>query len=227
MALFFHSPVPSTPPRGPRTEQPFIFNDLPLFPLRLLTSFDSPPHDPGPNPNSAIESGTHSAISDSNDHGFFTSSPARTLTRSIAGSPNSAFAITSPFQDAAMRSLTPAQDENVDETNRKSPPIALRPLRPSSPVSPEAIPVSGPSEPLQPFDGRGAPLSPPQRELTPERPLVPTNAADWEAKKDIIQELYMNKNLILNDVVNIMLRTHNFKATCVCPQRHIRRSARD
>ncbi|KAK3396616.1 hypothetical protein B0T20DRAFT_502094 [Sordaria brevicollis] len=47
----------------------------------------------------------------------------------------------------------------------------------------------------------------------PERPLVPTCPADWEAKKDIIYDLYMNKNFILNDVVEIMLTTHRFKAT--------------
>lgn len=47
----------------------------------------------------------------------------------------------------------------------------------------------------------------------PERPLVPTCPADWEAKKDIIYDLYMNKNFILNDVVEIMLSTHRFKAT--------------
>lgn len=80
------------------------------------------------------------------------------------------------------------------------------------------MPVPGSSEvPIQSFIDHDAPEPSPQRELTPERPLVPTNAADWEAKKDIIQELYMNKNLILNDVVNIMLQTHNFKATYEVP----------
>ncbi|KAK4227404.1 hypothetical protein QBC38DRAFT_364390 [Podospora fimiseda] len=46
-----------------------------------------------------------------------------------------------------------------------------------------------------------------------EKPLVPTSAADWEAKKDIIQQLYMEKNLILNDVMDIMTKDHKFKAT--------------
>ncbi|KAK0725986.1 Clr5 domain-containing protein, partial [Lasiosphaeris hirsuta] len=46
-----------------------------------------------------------------------------------------------------------------------------------------------------------------------DRPLVPTSAADWEAKKDVINELYMARNLILNDVMAIMLSKHNFKAT--------------
>ncbi|KAK3489551.1 uncharacterized protein B0T23DRAFT_431000 [Neurospora hispaniola] len=53
----------------------------------------------------------------------------------------------------------------------------------------------------------------PTNHTLPERPLVPTCPADWEAKKDIIYDLYMNKNFILNDVVEIMLSTHRFKAT--------------
>lgn len=53
----------------------------------------------------------------------------------------------------------------------------------------------------------------PTNNTLPERPLVPTCPADWEAKKDIIYDLYMNKNFILNDVVEIMLSTHRFKAT--------------
>jgi hypothetical protein len=46
-----------------------------------------------------------------------------------------------------------------------------------------------------------------------ERPLVPTSAADWEDKKDTIEGLYMTQNLILNDVIEIMLSEHKFKAT--------------
>ena len=51
------------------------------------------------------------------------------------------------------------------------------------------------------------------RRPSPERPVVPSSTADWEAKKDIIHDLYMNQNLILNEVIDIMLATHNFKAT--------------
>lgn len=50
-----------------------------------------------------------------------------------------------------------------------------------------------------------------------ERPVVPTSSADWEVRKHIIQDLYMDRNLILNEVIDIMLKKHNFKATCVCP----------
>ncbi|KAK1758030.1 hypothetical protein QBC47DRAFT_294217 [Echria macrotheca] len=46
-----------------------------------------------------------------------------------------------------------------------------------------------------------------------ERPIIPTSSADWEAKKDIIGELYMTQNLILNDVMKIMYTQHKFKAT--------------
>lgn len=50
-----------------------------------------------------------------------------------------------------------------------------------------------------------------------ERIVVPSSPADWEAKKDIIGELYMTQNLILNDVIKIMCTQHHFKATCVFP----------
>lgn len=46
-----------------------------------------------------------------------------------------------------------------------------------------------------------------------ERPTVPSSSADWEAKKEIIGELYMTQNLILNDVMKIMYSQHKFKAT--------------
>ncbi|GAB1312514.1 hypothetical protein MFIFM68171_02724 [Madurella fahalii] len=45
------------------------------------------------------------------------------------------------------------------------------------------------------------------------RLVVPGNPADWEARKHIIQDLYMDRNLILNEVIDIMLREHQFKAT--------------
>ena len=48
-----------------------------------------------------------------------------------------------------------------------------------------------------------------------ERLLVPKCSADWEAKKAIIKELYIDQNLILNDVINIMQSAHHFKATYV------------
>jgi hypothetical protein len=55
------------------------------------------------------------------------------------------------------------------------------------------------------------------KESTPseptDRPMVPTCAADWEAKKDIIRELYMEKNMVLNEVIAIMQEKHKFKAT--------------
>ncbi|AEO64862.1 uncharacterized protein THITE_2020004, partial [Thermothielavioides terrestris NRRL 8126] len=50
-------------------------------------------------------------------------------------------------------------------------------------------------------------------EPAPERPMVPTSAADWESKKPIIRKLYMDQNLILNEVIEIMLKKHKFKAT--------------
>ncbi|KAL2134969.1 hypothetical protein VTI74DRAFT_10196 [Chaetomium olivicolor] len=47
----------------------------------------------------------------------------------------------------------------------------------------------------------------------PERPLVPTSAADWELRKPIIRKLYMDQNMILNEVIEIMLSRYKFKAT--------------
>ncbi|KAK3934914.1 hypothetical protein QBC46DRAFT_462385 [Diplogelasinospora grovesii] len=43
--------------------------------------------------------------------------------------------------------------------------------------------------------------------------MVPGSAADWEAKKDIIEDLYLKKNLILNEVIVVMTNTHRFRAT--------------
>lgn len=58
---------------------------------------------------------------------------------------------------------------------------------------------------------------------SPERPLIPTNSADWEAKKEVIKELYMTQNLILNDVMQIMVSEHRFKATYAKPASAIMR----
>jgi hypothetical protein len=46
-----------------------------------------------------------------------------------------------------------------------------------------------------------------------ERPMVPTSASDWETKKQIIRELYMEQNMILNEVIDIMITKYKFKAT--------------
>jgi len=56
-----------------------------------------------------------------------------------------------------------------------------------------------------------------------DRPLIPTNSADWEAKKEVIKELYMTQNLILNDVMQIMVSEHRFKATYAKPASAIMR----
>ncbi|KAK0612430.1 Clr5 domain-containing protein [Bombardia bombarda] len=53
----------------------------------------------------------------------------------------------------------------------------------------------------------------PEAATSSDHPLVPNCPADWEAKKEIIYELYIQQNRILNDVVSIMLSTHRFRAT--------------
>lgn len=55
--------------------------------------------------------------------------------------------------------------------------------------------------------------------LMPARPLVPTCASDWESRKRIIRELYMDQNMILNEVIEIMIDKYKFKATQVFPPR--------
>jgi hypothetical protein len=46
-----------------------------------------------------------------------------------------------------------------------------------------------------------------------ERPMVPTSTSDWESRKQIIRELYMDQNMILNEVIEIMIAKYKFKAT--------------
>ncbi|KAK4041499.1 hypothetical protein C8A01DRAFT_45350 [Parachaetomium inaequale] len=50
-------------------------------------------------------------------------------------------------------------------------------------------------------------------EPLPERPMVPTSAIDWESRKQIIRGLYMDQNMILNEVIDIMITKYKFKAT--------------
>lgn len=216
MALFLQGPTTTTPPpHGPRSE-PFVFNDLPIFPFRLLTSFDSSPRSSEPDHEPDVESGRITAISDCDDDRIELHSPPRVVSISSPLQSSPGPRMGSPFQDVAMRPPTPPRDPDADDRVLELSPICASPLHPSSPPSPDAMIGAAPAELSIPVFGEDdSPAPPTNPEGSPERPLVPTNAADWEAKKDIIQELYMNKNLILNDVVNIMLSTHNFKATYV------------
>lgn len=95
--------------------------------------------------------------------------------------------------------------------------------------TPEAAVLPGPSKELalsssRPRSNQGAVAA---AEPSPERPLVPSSAADWEARKHIIKDLYMDKNLILNHVIEIMIARHSFKATYVdfFPRESDRRAA--
>ncbi|KAL2157863.1 hypothetical protein VTH06DRAFT_4916 [Thermothelomyces fergusii] len=51
------------------------------------------------------------------------------------------------------------------------------------------------------------------REPQPGRPMIPVSASDWESKKQIIWELYIDQNMFLNEVIEIMITKYNFKAT--------------
>ena len=55
------------------------------------------------------------------------------------------------------------------------------------------------------------------QDATPEheRPLIPTKQEHWDYQKNNIEELYVIKNLILKEVIDIMHEEHNFKATYV------------
>ena len=55
----------------------------------------------------------------------------------------------------------------------------------------------------------------PAPDLLSGRPMVPTCAGDWESRKRTIGELYMDQNMILNEVIEIMLTKYKFKATQV------------
>lgn len=48
---------------------------------------------------------------------------------------------------------------------------------------------------------------------SPSTAMIPRRAEDWEPFKDIIRDLYLTQNVILNDVMIIMDRKHNLKAT--------------
>ncbi|KAK0654962.1 Clr5 domain-containing protein, partial [Cercophora newfieldiana] len=93
---------------------------------------------------------------------------------------------------------------------------------PSSPdeSSDFSLQLAFPTSPRSDYsNGESPPSSPPSHDddvpdlLSQDRPTVPTSSTDWEAKKDVIMELYMTQNLILNDVIQIMLSKHKFKAT--------------
>jgi len=216
MALFLQGPNPTTPPPHAQRSEPFIFNDLPIFPFRLLTSFDSSPRSVEPDHELVVDPAPISAISDSDDDRIGFHSPPRAVSISSPLPSSSGPCMGSPFQNAAVKPPTPSRDSDADDKDHDLSPISGSPHHPSSPQSPDAMVGTAPAEVVIPVFGEDDGAAPPTNpEGSPERPLVPTNAADWEAKKDIIQELYMDKNLILNDVVNIMLSTHNFKATYV------------
>jgi len=46
-----------------------------------------------------------------------------------------------------------------------------------------------------------------------DRAYVPASADDWEAKKNIIEELYFRRNIRVQDVAEIMETAYRFKAT--------------
>ncbi|KAK3695789.1 hypothetical protein B0T22DRAFT_534551 [Podospora appendiculata] len=106
---------------------------------------------------------------------------------------------TSPSADAGPS--TPALTQYRLESRNPSPQEAPSTSRPKSATGPES-----PKDGALVADASANPV-------LGERPLVPTSYADWEAKREVIYELYINKNLILNDVIDIMLSTQNFKAT--------------
>ena len=96
-----------------------------------------------------------------------------------------------------------------------SPDMALQPTalatlsfpKPPESLTPKTVPNTSPSQLKSDQDAVAEPF--------PERARLPTGSADWEAKKEIIREHYMEKNMILNEVMEIMLTKHKFKATYV------------
>lgn len=82
-----------------------------------------------------------------------------------------------------------------------------------------ALPIDLPelgmtSDSVSPVDIQdGKPAVPATPDPVPSRPMVPTSSSDWESRKQTIRELYMDQNMILNEVIDIMLTKHKFKAT--------------
>jgi hypothetical protein len=57
-----------------------------------------------------------------------------------------------------------------------------------------------------------SPASSSALESTQEHPLNPKNGADWEFVKPLIEELYIQNNVRLKDVIDIMRTKYNFEA---------------
>lgn len=110
----------------------------------------------------------------------------------------------------------------LDTTNNSNSSIAATPRttaisvvphrrRPSQPISP-VIPGPHPrlattTEPIEVVVGGNVP---------PDRGdalMVPTKPSHWESVKDVIEELYIHKNVRLKDVIEIMQVLYKFRAT--------------
>lgn len=48
---------------------------------------------------------------------------------------------------------------------------------------------------------------------SPSTSIVPRGAEEWDPFKDIVYDLYITQNIILKDVMAIMEKEHNLKAT--------------
>ncbi|KAK2007398.1 hypothetical protein LZ32DRAFT_662930 [Colletotrichum eremochloae] len=57
------------------------------------------------------------------------------------------------------------------------------------------------------------PITAPQTALDRPRVPRPESQGDWNAKKDVIRRLYLDENLPLKDIIDVMSKEHSFSAT--------------
>jgi len=82
--------------------------------------------------------------------------------------------------------------------------VAHRHRQSQSPVSPVEV-----ADLTEPIELVGTVHPPPDRVDV----LIPTKPDHWESVKEVIEELYIHKNVRLKDVIEIMLVLYKFRAT--------------
>ncbi len=81
-------------------------------------------------------------------------------------------------------------------------------------VSQSAAPSSGFNKSVGPDGLLQAPFTDSsQPELGAKRTRKTISASDWEARRDMISQLYLDENRSLTEVMEIMQQTHGFQAS--------------
>lgn len=128
------------------------------------------------------------------------------------------FTIPSPLSNRHAYFRKPSRWPGVP-TSRSSPRILTMEFPTAPPIASDdgvlrLVGLTNPGLPMWPNHPEGdQDVAVPEH--LPQRPMVPTSAGDWESRKKIIRELYMDQNMILNEVIEIMITKYKFKATYV------------